>query len=373
MVLSAVAAAGLAGLVVPGTAGATQSGTIQGGGAHSSFHARYTTLPFHGSLARGGAAAASVPLFSHSVVSGGKTFTYRQVGKNPFVKQAVPTSTVAVKVIPLRIQFNNRTFDPTSPACSPGGSPAALLAKSPLEQNRAYTVGGTAVGTDQYTGFARRAEYFNQVKTGGLNPGYHLHLAFTQLTPSTATVNANIGTTCSSFGDVTINSLDSFIRTTLIPSYGAQITTNTFPLVLLTNVVMTDAAGGCCILGYHSAFARAGQQTYGVGEFDTNKRFAGVRDISALSHEIAEWMDDPLVNNATPAWGHIGQVAGCQANLENGDPLSGTIIPIAMNGFTFHPQELAFSSWFYRGSPNPGVNGWFSTNGTFRTAAAPCP
>ena len=65
-------------------------------------------------------------------------------------------------------------------------------------------------------------------------------------------------------------------------------------------------------------------------------------------------MDDPLVNNATPPWGHIGQVSGCQANLENGDPLSGTIIPISMNGFTFHPQELAFSSWFYPGSPNPG-------------------
>jgi len=309
-------------------------------------------------------------LFSHSVVSGGRTFTYRQVGKDPFVKQSVPTSTVAVKVIPLKVKFTNRTFDPTSTACSPGGSPAALLTKSPLEKTRAYTVGGTAVGTDQYTGFARRAEYFSQVKTGGLNPGYHLNLGFTQLAPATATVSGSISTSCSTFAQITFSSMDSFIRNTLIPSYGSQITANTFPLVLLTNVVLTS--GGCCILGYHSAYSHGGTQTYGVGEFDTSGRFTGVKDISALSHEIAEWMDDPLVNNATPPWGHIGQVSGCQANLENGDPLSGTIVPISMNGFTYHPQELAFSSWFYPGSPNPGLNGKFSTNGKFTTAAAHC-
>ena len=67
------------------------------------------------------------------------------------------------------------------------------------------------------------------------------------------------------------------------------------------------------------------------------------------------------------------QVSGCQANLEVGDPLSGTTFNDTLNGFTYHPQELAFFSWFYHQSPSLGVNGWFSDQDTFRTFAAPCP
>jgi hypothetical protein len=81
-------------------------------------------------------------------------------------------------------------------------------------------------------------------------------------------------------------------------------------------------------------------------------------------------MDDPLGTNATPLWGNIGQVVGCQGNLENGDPLSGTIFPPVLmpNGFTYDLQELAFFSWFFRQNPSIGVNGFYSDNGTFTAA-----
>jgi hypothetical protein len=44
----------------------------------------------------------------------------------------------------------------------------------------------------------------------------------------------------------------------------------------------------------------------------------------------------------------LGQVLGCQSNLEVGDPLSGTDAPpiVMPNHFTYHLQELAFFSWF---------------------------
>ena len=64
--------------------------------------------------------------------------------------------------------------------------------------------------------------------------------------------------------------------------------------------------------------------------------------------------------------------AGCQANLEVGDPLTGTTYTDTVGGFTYHPQELAFSSWFYHQSPSLGVNGWYSDQGTFRAPAAAC-
>src|SRR3954469_12964176 len=96
LLLGAVAATGLAGLAAPSTAGASQSSELQPGGHSSSYHARYTTIPYQGTNPRIGAATTGLPLFSHSVVSSGKTFTYRQVGKDPFVTQSAPTSTVAV-------------------------------------------------------------------------------------------------------------------------------------------------------------------------------------------------------------------------------------------------------------------------------------
>lgn len=85
-------------------------------------------------------------------------------------------------------------------------------------------------------------------------------------------------------------------------------------------------------------------------------------------------MNDPYIINDTPPWGHVGQVAGCQGNLEVGDPLSGNLAPriFMPNGYTYDLQELVFFSWFF-GAPPLGLHGWYSNNGTFLTdAGAPC-
>ena len=96
-------------------------------------------------------------------------------------------------------------------------------------------------------------------------------------------------------------------------------------------------------------------------------------DIAAASHEVNEWINDPFGVNQTPPWGNIGQVGGCQNDLEVGDPLSGTLMPaFPSNGFTYHLQELAFFSWFY-GVTGLSAGGKDSSNGTFRGAAILCP
>jgi len=52
-------------------------------------------------------------------------------------------------------------------------------------------------------------------------------------------------------------------------------------------------------------------------DFDTTGLFGPtIMDTSIAAHEVGEWMDDPFGNNPTPAWGHTGQVGGCQNNLE---------------------------------------------------------
>jgi hypothetical protein len=110
-------------------------------------------------------------------------------------------------------------------------------------------------------------------------------------------------------------------------------------------------------------------------DFDVTGVFGSFWPDSAIdSHELGEFINDPWGNNLVPPWADTGQVSGCQGNLEVGDPLTGTSInrvPMP-NGFTYHLQELAFFSWFF-GGPSLGVNGWYSTNGSFLTGAGrPC-
>ncbi len=108
--------------------------------------------------------------------------------------------------------------------------------------------------------------------------------------------------------------------------------------------------GGCCIGGYHSA---NGQQSYSVFTYiDHPGDFA--QDVSALSHEIGEWMDDPLTNggNGTPC-----------GILEVGDPLEATRnyggYPYVLHGFTYNLQDMTFIGYF--GAPlSTSVNSWYS-------------
>src|SRR5262245_25627214 len=125
---------------------------------------------------------------------------------------------------------------------------------------------------------------------------------------------------------------------------------------------------------YHNAVAAADPsvvQTYAVADFDTTRIFGiGFIDTAIASHEVLEWMNDPLGTNPTPSWGNVGQQNECQNNLEVADPLSGTESPrifMPAPKFTYHLQEQAFFSWFFGavdgGPASIAINGWFSSHG----------
>jgi hypothetical protein len=126
-------------------------------------------------------------------------------------------------------------------------------------------------------------------------------------------------------------------------------------------------------LGYHSA--TSGNQTYAFAAYSDPGIFtaSGIRDIHALSHEVGEWMDDPFGNNIVPTWGNVGQVSGCQNNLEVGDPVTGVAFTVSPNNFTYHPEDLVFLPWFSRQSPSSSVNGRYTFLNTFSSPAAACP
>ena len=152
----------------------------------------------------------------------------------------------------------------------------------------------------------------------------------------------------------------------------------TFPIFLLHNVDFDKTLGVPGAVGFHAAIPNpkfhGATQTVAVASYLDSAFSPGEPDIAVLSHEIAEWMDDPLGTNPTPPWGNTGQVDGhCQSNLEVGDPLTRTTFAVTRDGVTYHPQEEAFFSWFYGPSPSIAVNGMFSFNGTLTHPAPICP
>jgi len=336
------------------------------------------------------AAAATIPLWSRHITSGGTSYLYSMVGRNPFVAQTQQTTDIRAVVIPIKLtfqSFGNATFDPNQkdPTCSPAGTASGLVSASPLFNPIAGYPGGTYIGTGEYVDLFQRANYFTQTNSGGINPDYHVNLVYTRASEVPVNVSGGdvVPGTCGNIGLMDFSTWDNYLQTVLFPALAAATPKLAPPtrlaVILLYNVVLYEGTtSNCCILGYHSAFndpAYGGAfHTYSSVEFDTNRSFSGVSDTSAMSHEIAEWMDDPSGANPTPSWGNIGQVSGCQANLEVGDPLSGTLDQIYMssNGYTYHVQDLAFTSWFYRQKNSTGVNGWYSLLGNFLTFSEPC-
>jgi hypothetical protein len=327
-------------------------------------------------------AGTTVPEYTATQKVGTKNFTYTIVGKNPAIKVSNASTTVNAEIVPLILKFSNGdTWDPTKiDSCDPGASALTRTQNSPIVKTQAHTFGGTSVGTVQVTNAFQRAEFWKDAQPTGINPSYGVNLAFKTLKPVTISVpnaqafvlNQSISCGNGLVGATMINWLDNHLQKVVIPSLKSQgVSSTTFPVFLLHNFVEISGTQ-CCILGYHNTFTSAGAQTYGLAMYDNTGLFTGSGDISALSHEVAEWQNDPNTINPTPAWGHIGQVSGCQANLEVGDPLSGTTFNDALGGFTYHPQELAFFSWFYHQKPSLGVNGWYSDQGTFKTFAAAC-
>jgi hypothetical protein len=330
-------------------------------------------------------AGTTVPEYTASVKVGTKNFTYTIVGKNPAIKATNPATTVQAELIPVIMKLpDGRSWSPTkTDSCDTGATPLARTQKSPVVVSQSWKFGSTSIGTGQYIDAFQRAEFWKYAQPTGINPTFGDSLSVKTLAAITINVPSTqaaefgpIGCGNGRLGGANISWLDAHLQNTVLPSLASKgVGPTTFPIFLLHNFVeFVGTTSQCCVLGYHNIVnTSAGAQTYGLAMYDNSGAFTGSSDISALSHEVGEWQNDPNTGNPTPAWGNIGQVTGCQANLEVGDPLSGTTFADTLNGFAYHPQELAFFSWFYHQSPSLGVNGWFSNQGTFRSFAAPCP
>ncbi len=353
-------------------------------------HALYD-VGVHSNVSRAQAAQAALAVkkftqFKATVTVGTKTFTYVMAGKNPAIKVTNPSATIKTVLVPVIIKFpDGKVWNPTKiDSCDSGASPLSRTQKSPIFVSRSWTWGGTPIGTGQVTDAFQRAEFWQFAQPSGINPAYGVKLSLTTIKPVTIKVpgtqaaEARISCGNHRVGAININWLDPHIQKVVIPSLATKgVNPSVLPIFLLHNVLeYIKTPSNCCVLGYHNAFSRTtGVQTYGLAMYNNSGivPLNNAKNVAVLSHEVAEWQDDPYTNNHTPAW-KAGQVtSGCSTFLEVGDPLSGTTFTAKTGTFTYHVQELAFFSWFYHQTPSLGVNGWYSDQGKFTTFAAPCP
>ncbi len=341
-------------------------------------HSRYINgVPFFMVIPRGDSqralaeafASANIPMWSGSFTFQATTYTFVMIGTDPSGGSA---TNVPVVIIPLKFNFaRGISLSAESTVCGDSETALQRTQASPILQAAAFSPGGTNVGTTQYIDAFQRGNFWNSVSTS--SPNYHVLLSPVTVEPlQTISVSKRNGTTvagpCARIGEVDINFFDSKAQS-LLTTLGIPATS--FPIFLDYNTFLTSNRS-CCILGYHSA--TAGNQTYAFAAYSDPGIFSvPIQDIHALSHEVGEWMDDPFGNNIVPAWGHVGQVSGCQNNLEVGDPVTGIAFTVALNSFTYHPEDLVFLPWFSRQSPSSSVNGWYTFLNTFSSLAAACP
>ena len=343
----------------------------------------------------------TIPMASFNVVASkdGITYTDVIVGKSPFATPPAK-SHVKILVVPVKLHIAGHVFNPTAPnSCggSLGHTDLANFLSSPIFSpvsfdggsgpGHASLINGVNMGLARtYNNTHRRAEFLNAI--GGPTSVYGTHydvtIAATQnilqaTTAGHSVIFRDFGG-CALLGAIDFNFFDNYFTTTVLSAAGGDPTS--FVIFLMRDVWFYQGNPSNCCFVYHNAIGSGSNlQTYSPLVYDTTGAFgSSVADVSVAAHEVGEWLDDPLGTNPTPAWGHIGQVTGCQNNWEVGDPLTGTLFPaITMpNGVTYHPQENVFWSWFYSKDHDPffqneTAGGKYSMNGTFAGPSKVCP
>jgi len=327
----------------------------------------------------------------------GVTYGYNMVGANPNTcTGAACDATVQVDITPITVVLGSYTFSGDSvlnaTLASPefalndyGSTPFATAGASNVPRGPGGPLSQNDAGNRLQLQDATMRAQFN--KTGASS--YHLRLQPNVLPGVMIDVPSNQGTVIVSGrgvlgADINISWWSAQIKnleTTADPTH--------LPLYLTDNVFLHIGKdiNNCCVIGYH------GTKASGVGNGSANSngnapvqtfawasyvrpgfysRPAGgtdwaLQDIHAISHEIAEWADDPFVNNWVEPWlTPTAPQYGCTNILETGDPVVAIGFAEGTNTFAqganpngtqsadgyYHPEDEVFLPWFMRTAPN---------------------
>ncbi len=335
-------------------------GFLQNQGAQPKFEAA-SKLSNDARLAMKQGRILSVPHFSGSFASQGNAYSYTIVGSKP---QSGVTTEVPTQIIPISMFFEEFVDENGAPVVL---DPMPIIPKvqaSPNFRNAQYQTGFT-----QFADAIQRAQFFHSSsqdwhtllgKPEVLSPiriDVPRGLAKVYRNRSTGVVYAVVDT------DFFISQLNTIIQL-------ENLRVDSLAIALTSNVFLAPQSEikKCCVLGFHTSFD--------VGDLGGNKFvqtfiwaswmdpgiLSNLSDVTPMSHEISEWMNNPFGSNVVPAW-QVPNSTACQSNLETADPLAtfpNAGYPVLIDGFTYHPQSQVLLQWFQRGATSDAIDGAFS-------------
>ncbi|HZJ55535.1 MAG TPA: hypothetical protein VFD38_15450 [Myxococcaceae bacterium] len=325
----------------------------------------------------------------------GITYGYNMVGADPYsCSGSACDVTIEVDITPIIVNVGGLTFDGRNVVTATLQSPQFATndyGSTPFATNSAFARGPGGVLSQGDTGLQLQlqdATMRAQFNRTGSSP-YHLRLHPNVLPAVTINVPSNQGTLLQSGRGVIFADVDIGWWASQIQQLETSADPTHLPVYLTSNVLLFVGKDifNCCVIGFHGARAAGG----GGGSTNSNgnakvQTFAwaswvqpgiyarpnggldwALQDIHALSHEIAEWADDPFVNNTVEPWlTPTAPQYGCTGILETGDPVVAIGFAMGTNTFQqgpnpngsqsadgyYHPEDEVFLPWFMRTAPN---------------------
>jgi len=304
----------------------------------------------------------SVPHFSGSFAAEGTTYPYTIVGSSP---KSGATTVVPVQIVPISLYFEEFVDASGAPVILDPSQVMAQVQSSPNFRKSQY-----ATGTTQFADAVQRAQFYSSAgkewhtllgKPEILRP---LRIAVPRgaakvyHNPSTGSLYAIVDT------DFFLSQLNTIIQL-------ESLQPDSLAVALTHNVFLAPQSDikKCCVLGFHTSFdmgelaqVKFVQTFIWASWVDQGLLGPTLGDVTPMSHEISEWMNNPFGTNTVPAW-QVPNTGGCQNNLETGDPLAlmpNAGYPVLIDGFTYHPQSQVMMQWFQRGAASDAFEGAFS-------------
>lgn len=321
------------------------------------------------------------------------TWPYTMVGRSPFQSSNDDwhfddhgqTTRIGAPIVPVNLDLRNADgtarFVGGVRLFSDATQYVNRVLKSPVFSNSFFD---SSQHPTQFTDAVFRAEFFHQADgdwhttlTPRVRPARTLVLL-----RGTYSFALNPDGTCCAFVLIDENAFANALfpatpTDTTTPVGAAEnagdIATSDLATFLFPNAFLFEGStSNCCVIGFHTYDVEPGSAANGWREKRYVLNYASwisqgifsdptFGDVSALSHEMAETFNDPFVNNTTPWW--LAPNGLCQNNLETGDVIEGlpnAQFPIAINGFTYHPQNEALIQWFAGVTPSSAIHHAYS-------------
>ena len=323
----------------------------------------------------------------------GVTYGYNMVGVDPSTNAS---STIEVDITPVIVNIGGLTLDgrnvvqatldsPQFATNDYGWTDYATAGAPNIPRGPGGVLSQTQAGQQLQLQDATMRSQFNK---GG--SGYHLRLHPNIMPAVTLNVPNGSGVLLQSgrgviFAAISVNWWGPRIQNLMQSADPTHL-----PLYLTSDVLLYSGnkVATTGIIGFHGAsevlghgtgagngngkqpvqtFAWASYLTAGIYARPNGGTAWAIQDIHAISHEIAEWADDPFVNNKVEPWlTPTAPQYGCTSVLETGDPVVGIGFAMGTNTFQqgpnpngsqsadgyYHPEDEAILPWFMRTSPN---------------------